>query len=305
MFHLTTLKTTVAPLNSGVLALIATLIMWSSYFVALRSGAQSSLTGFDMAILRFLLPALILIPVLVRSKNKILQVRKRYLMGIMFGAGLPFYLLSVLASGHVQAVIGSLLVPGVAPVFVTLLAVLCYKERLTKRRITGLSIVLAGIAVLLSSITSASSEQSYLGYLFYILAALCWSTYTVSVKMAKLTGLELAAVLNSSAAVVIVLAIPTQFFSSNLMQAPLSTILPQLIIMGFFCGLVTVVTYTHAINNLGAELSACWGALTPVLVSSMAFFILHESLDTPTIMAMLLITFGVICANFKRKRKFK
>ncbi|MEH6443784.1 MAG: DMT family transporter [Oceanospirillaceae bacterium] len=305
MFHITTLKTVAAPLNSGVLALIATLIMWASYFVALRSGAQSSLTGFDMALLRFLLPALLLLPVVIRSRHKILQVKKRYLMGIMFGAGLPFYLLSVLASGHVQAVIGSLLVPGVAPVFVTLLAVCCYKERLTKRRITGLSIVLAGIAVLLASTNSGYSEQSYFGYLFYILAALCWSTYTVSVKMAQLSGLELAAVLNSSAAVVLLLVMPTQYFSSNLMQAPLSVVLPQLVIMGFFCGLVTVVTYTHAINNLGAELSACWGALTPVLVSLMAFLILHESLDTPTIMAMVLITFGVICANFKRKRKFK
>jgi len=288
-------------LSSGVLALIATLIIWSSYFVALRSGAQSSLTSFDMALLRFIFPAILLSPVLYRSRGKIYQLKKRYLLGIMVGAGLPFYLLSVIASGNVQAVIGSLLVPGVAPVFVTVLAVCFYRERLAKRRVAGLGTVLLGISLLMAENYSAQSSSALFGSLLYLLAAACWAVYTVSVKLAKLSSLEIAALLNISAATGLLVVAPLGVFETNLKVVAWQQILPQLVVMGIFCGLVAVITYGHAINKLGAEMSACWGAMTPVLVAILAFVILKESLQITTIAAMLLITVGGVCANFKLK----
>lgn len=291
----------VITLNSGVLALAATLIIWASYFVALRSGAQSTLTGLDMALLRFILPAVLLIPVLIRSRARILAVKKRYLLGIAIGAGLPFYVLSVIASGYVQAVIGSLLVPGVSPVFVTLVAVLFYRERLCKRKLVGLVIILLGISLLISNYTAPGTENGYLGPALYIIAAACWAAYTVSVKMSKLPAMELAALLNVTAAAVLLALAPLQLFESNIANATWQQILPQLLIMGIFCGLITVMTYGHAIHKLGAEVSASWGATTPVLVCLMAWFILGEALDLITVIAMGSIISGVVCANFKSR----
>lgn len=297
-------KSAANQLNSGVLALVATLIIWASYFVALRSGAQSVLTGFDMALLRFVLPAVLLLPVLVRARKRIASVSKRYLLGIAAGAGLPFYLFSVLASGEVQAVIGSLLVPGVSPLLVTMMAIVLFKERLSKQRMLGLSVIVLGISLLVLNqlnLSSASdiSYSSLLGMGLYLCAAACWAVYTVSVKMAKLSGLEIAAVLNCSAAVFLLAALPTGHFSSELAQESWQTIGSQLLIMGVCCGLVTVVTYGHAINTLGAEFTACCGAMTPILVAILAFLILGETLSLSTVSAMSLIILGVVFANFK------
>jgi len=288
-------------MNSGVLALIATVLVWGTYFVALRSGAQSSLTSFDMALLRFVLPAIILLPILIKARGKILNVKKRYLLGIMVGAGIPFYCLSVIASGHVQAVIGSLLVPGVSPVFVTLIAVVCYREILTRRRLIGLSIVLCGISILVYKSLTGLSNASLIGISFYITAAACWAIYTISIKVAGLTGLELAAFLNASALLLIALFYPVFGFESNMLQAQMSDVFPQILIMGVFCGLISVVTYGHAVNKLGAELSACWGALTPIVVASLAFIVLSEVLDVATIIAMFVIIKGVVIANSRKK----
>jgi len=288
-------------MNSGVLALIATVLVWGTYFVALRSGAQSSLTSFDMALLRFVLPAIILLPILIKARDKILNVKKRYLLGIMVGAGVPFYCLSVIASGHVQAVIGSLLVPGVSPVFVTLIAVVCYREILTRRRLIGLSIVLCGISILVYKSLTDLSNASLIGISFYITAAACWAVYTISIKVAGLTGLELAAFLNASALLLIALFYPVFGFESNMLQAQMSDVFPQILIMGVFCGLISVVTYGHAVNKLGAELSACWGALTPIVVASLAFIVLSEVLDVATIIAMFVIIKGVVIANSRKK----
>jgi len=301
MMQVVVTKLRLSTVNSGVLALVATLIIWSSYFVALRSGAQSALTSFDMALLRFVLPGLLLLPVMYRSRGTICKVKKRYLLGVMVGAGLPFYLLSVIASGNVQAVIGSLLVPGVAPVFVTVIAVCFYRERLAKRRVVGLGTVLLGIAILMAENYNTQSSSALFGSLLYLLAAACWAVYTVSVKLAKLSSLEIAALLNITAATGLLVAAPMGVFETNLSIVPWQQILPQLVVMGGFCGLVAVITYGHAINKLGAEMSACWGAMTPVLVAILAFLILRESLQLSTIVAMLVITLGVVCANFKLK----
>ncbi len=293
-------------MNSGVLALIATLVIWSSYFVALRSGAQSSMTGLDMALLRFMLPALLLLPVLIKSRQRIAAVPKRYLLGIAAGAGLPFYLFSVLASGQVQAVIGSLLVPGVSPLLVTMMAILFYKERLSKQRMLGLLTIVSGIAMLIANqlgldANTSVSFTSLLGMALYLCAATCWAVYTVSVKMSKLTGLEIAAVLNCSAAILLLAVLPSDLFTSNLAAQSWETIIPQLLVMGVFCGLITVITYGHAIARLGAEFTACWGAMTPILVAVLAFLILDEALSISTVAAMLLIIMGVVFANYKRK----
>jgi drug/metabolite transporter (DMT)-like permease len=288
--------------NTGWVALLATLVIWSSYFIVLRSGVQSALTSYDMILLRFILPGTVLAPLIFHRWQTISKVNKRYLFGIMLGAGLPFFLLSVLASGHVQAVVGSLLVPGLAPVFVTMIAVVVYRERLSKRRLFGLSCVLMGIGALVTSHLSANNEQAYLGSLLYILAAACWAIYTVSVKLSQLSGLEVAAVLNTTAAVILLALAPFELFDSNLMQVQWQQILPQLIVLGVFSGFVSVITYGHAIKQLGAELSACWGATTPVLVAALAYLVLGESLNSATIVAMIIIIGGVVCANYRSNK---
>ena len=288
--------------NTGWLALLATLIIWSSYFIVLRSGAQSSLTSFDMMGLRFLLPGMLLAPLLYYRRAKILAVKKRYLVGIMFGAGLPFFLVCVLASGQVQAVGGSLLVPGVAPVFVTLIAVVCYRETLAKRRIIGLAIVILGISTLVVDHLRSGNNQAYVGSLLYIMAAACWAIYTVSVKLSKLAGLEIAALLNTTAAALLLVLIPCNIFESNITLLSWQQVMPQLVVMGIFSGLDSVITYGHAIKQLGEELSACWGATTPVLVAILAYLVLGESLNIATVIAMVVIILGVVCANYKSQR---
>ena len=287
------------PYHLGVVSLIVTLIIWSSYFVALRSGAQSQMTHFDMAVLRFILPALVLLPVLYRARSRILATKKRYFFGIVSGAGLPFYLLSVIASSKVQAVIGSLLIPGVTPIFVTMIAVIFYRESLSIKRLIGLLAVVVGVSLLVSAELGSENPQ-IIGPLLYLLAAVLWAVYTISIRVSALSSLEVAAILNVSAALMIAISLPFGAFNSNLTQVSLQEIFPQLLIMGVFCGLISVVTYSNAIKSLGAELSACWGALTPVLVAVLAYFLLSEQLSTSSLLAMLIICSGVICANIKR-----
>jgi drug/metabolite transporter (DMT)-like permease len=288
--------------SSGIMALIATLTIWSAYFTALRSGSQTSLTIFDLALLRFVLPAILLLPILFRARKKIAAIKKGYLLSIVVCGGSLYYLLSLLAAGFVPAVFGSLLVPGVLPFFVTLIAVLVYKQPLSQNRIIGLGIISVGVVLLVLPALGVMDYSTLTGIGLYLCGSLTWATYTISVRIAKLGGLETAAIVNSATALMLGIGSLVMDFDSNMFQAPWSEILPQLVVMGLFCGVFSVVTYGHAINELGAEMSACWGALTPALVAFLAWLVLGEALSMNTIMAMCLIVAGVIVTTITKNR---
>jgi len=112
----------------GYGAACVTVLIWSSYFLSLRFRARSPMGIFDLALFRFCIPGLILAHLLVKRRRRFMEVKFRYLLGIILGAGLPFFLLSAAAMKWTRVAEGSTLIPGAAPLFVTGIAVLIFKS---------------------------------------------------------------------------------------------------------------------------------------------------------------------------------
>ena len=72
----------------GYAAIITTLFLWSGFFLSLRGGAISDLQPADIALARFLIPAVVLLPFVLKSMNKIRAVPSKYLLGIIVGLSL-------------------------------------------------------------------------------------------------------------------------------------------------------------------------------------------------------------------------
>ncbi len=137
-------KSTASPsfggINPGYFAVFTTLLIWAGFFISLRAGAKSVLTSADLALIRFGVPALFLSGLAWRRRDKILATPKRYLLGILCGAGLPFFFISATAMQYAPVAHGSTLVPGTLPLFVTAIAILFYKESLSRHRAWGLTL---------------------------------------------------------------------------------------------------------------------------------------------------------------------
>lgn len=76
----------------GYAAILTTLLLWSGFFISLKGGAISSLQPADIALVRFLIPSLILLPFVIKHKQALRVVPKRYLTGVVVGSGLPYLL---------------------------------------------------------------------------------------------------------------------------------------------------------------------------------------------------------------------
>lgn len=301
--------TQVTPLSSpagqrglGYLAACTTVLIWSIYFLSLRLGALSPLGSLDITLFRYALLGLLLLPLLVSRRARILAVNPLWLLGMVMGAGVPFFLLSVLGMGLAPVVQGSTLIPGTAPLFVTGLAVLVFRQPLSGWRRLGLGAVLAGVCCLLWQGRSAGSELG-LGQLLFLLCSLLWALFTISVRQSGLRPLEVAAVVTVPNGALVIGYLLLSQTPLTLSQVPMHEWLSQLLVQGLIVGLGAGFLFGYAIQRLGAEISAAIGSLTPVCATLLAWWWLQESIHPLTGVGLGLVTMGVICASGLLKKE--
>lgn len=280
----------------GYLAALATVLIWSSYFLSLRQGALSPLGQLDLTLFRYAVPGLLLLPLFIARWSTIRRVSPVWLTGMIVGAGLPFFLLGAIGMGWAPVAQGSTLIPGTAPLFVTALAVLVFRQPLSSWRRLGLAAVLAGVACLLG-VGWAEGTALGMGQLLFLLCSLLWAVFTLSVRQSGLSPLEAAAVVTVPNGLLVLLYALLTPSTLTLTQVPTSEWLTQLLVQGIAVGVGSSALYGFAIRQLGAEITAAIGSLTPVCATGLALALLGEGIQWSTALGLGLVTLGVVCAS--------
>jgi drug/metabolite transporter (DMT)-like permease len=278
----------------GYGAAFVTVLIWSSYFLSLRFRALSPMGIFDLALLRFCIPGVMLGWLLVKQRQRILEVKVRYLLGIILGAGLPFFLLSAAAMNWSPVADGSTLIPGAAPLFVTGIAVLIFNQRLTALRIAGLLAIALGVASFLYSSLLDPNLELLHGHLLFLVCSFLWALFTISVRQSGLKPLEVTAVLTVPNGVLLVawgLVMQPELTWNSL---PAGDLVALMLTQGIAVGLGSGILYAYAITRLGAEVTSAVGSMTPVCATLLAAILLSESVELTALFGSILVTAGVI-----------
>lgn len=282
----------------GALAALVTICIWASWLLAMRVGVQSQLTSFDLAVLRYAVPSVVLLPVLIRAWNQIKRTSIYCLLGIMCGAGVPFFFLGAMGAQYAPAAHSGLLITGTFPLFVTSIAVFFFKEPLPVQRLLGLFAIALGITALLSiSFISSQNFALLKGDLFFLFASFCWAIFTISLRVAGLPPLVATAFLCVSSSVVLAILFASGWGETGFQYNPIDDTLMQLVIQGIIVALISGFAYGFAINRIGAESSAAIGSLTPVLVAFGGLWLLGESLALPEYIGLGFMVVGVLLAS--------
>lgn len=289
-------------MNLGYLSITVTLLIWASFFLSLKGGANSDLTPADIALTRFLIPALALFPLVWKARSAIAIVPKRYLTGMFVGSGLPYLLVAGTAMQFVPVSHGSALVPGTLPLFVTGIAVLFFKQPLSRHRVVGLGLVLLGIVLFLGNSLSNFNFEYTKGHLLFLCGSLMWATFTISARVANLNALVSAGFISLCSTFLLVLLIMTRVLPSHLMDTPIAQwpfaeLAVHSAVQGVGAGLIAAFTYLYAVNTLGAERSAAFGSATPAVATLLAIPLFNEVPDVMTWLALGSICIGSLVAS--------
>lgn len=290
-----------AAFQAGVGSALITASIWACWMVSVKLSAVSSLTSLDLALFRYATPGIVFAAVLYKARHIVINTPVHLLLGICFGAGLPFFMLGSTGMKYAPISHAGLIIVGTMPLFVTTIAVIFVKETLSKQRFFGLSAISIGIVLLLGNSLTEMNLTVLKGDLFFLAAGLCWSVYTVCLRLSSIPPLAAASLFGLTSTLIIfmlhILGIssPTLFISQA--SVSIENLIVQFGIQGILVGLVTGFTYGFAIQRIGAENTTAVGAVAPVFAMLVSIFIFSDIPNTVAWIAMVSIVLGVVLAS--------
>lgn len=285
----------------GAAAALFTVMLWAAGLVATRFGVTGTLSLWDVVFLRLALPALILLPVLLRHpprrpSSAAEQPRYSLVLAVLVaGSGLPFLLTSSGGMVFAPAAHAGALMPGMMPLFAALLAALLLGERFTPSRRLGMGLMLAGAVAVGGWQALHDAGETWRGDLMFVAAGAMWACYTIAMKKSGL-GVWQAAAVVYVASFLAYAPVYLLLLDSRLLVAPLFEVGVQ-VFQSVASGLLSMAAYGFAVRRLGAARASAFGALTPALTALLAIPLLGEWPELATWAGIVAVSLGVALAN--------
>jgi drug/metabolite transporter (DMT)-like permease len=242
---------------------------------------------------RSALAAILLLP-LALARKQVLPVLRRWkpmLAYTIVEIVVPWYFLSS-AEQHLSSSTAGLLIAGVPIVGVALARFFGDTERLGVRRVTGLALGLAGVAVLtvphLTGGDARSLGEVFLTVLGYATAPLIAARWLKDVPTLQLTApcLALAALVYAPAAAMTWPA-----------QTPSPSVLTALIGLGVVCTALAFVAFLELIKEVGPTRAMVFTYVNPAVAVAAGALFLDEPLTPTIVAAFTLILAGSVLAT--------
>jgi drug/metabolite transporter (DMT)-like permease len=283
------------PLLFGTAAALGAILIWAGWIVATRYAAQT-LDISIVALLRYGIPALVLMPLWLRTGLVPRGVSKRVLAALIIGAGMPFFLTAAFGMRYAPAAEVGPLLPGTMPLFVALLAGVFYREQMSMVRKAGFILIAAGIVVIVVPHMLSAAPGVGLAHVLILASALLWAVYTIALRRSGLSASEATAVISVWSAIAL-----APFGTLPLVEAfqhgRAAEIAAQALVQGVLSGIIATILFAMAILRLGPSRAAAFAALLPVLVAILAIPALGEIPNTVALIGIVAASFGVAFAS--------
>ena len=306
-----------SPRTVGLLSALVTVLIWTSFILIARASADPArgglLTPFDIAFCRIVGAAVILVPwgvYLVQQDRArgnfggawlgVSPLPARITVSVGLFGGLLYAMLAYSGFVHAPALHASVLMPGSLPLWTALLAWWLLGDRITPMRALGLGLIVLGdLLVGGSSLWHAfDGGQVWVGDVLFMLAAMCWATYSV---LARHHGLEAVRATIAITTFALVTFVPTYsalvftgIVSGHVFTAPWRDVLFQAFFQGWGSVVISGITFTQMIRHYGPVRSTMITALVPGLSALGAVWLLGEPLRWNLALGLTLVTAGIL-----------
>lgn len=277
--------------TKALFAIIAAALLWST--AGLSKILVRELDPYLAAFLRFFVASVVILPIFLASKKSKHMIRDLVPISLLATANILFYYIGLSLS---TANAATLIYAG-APMLTATLAHMLIGERLNKQKITGILIAFLGILF----ITAFSVSGTPVGNVFFVIAIVVWSLYTIGSRQAIATRGYSPIVLSS----VFFFVTTGVFFLISLftfkpsyipvLTAP-STIL-LILHLGILVTVATYLLYQWAIQHSSATTASLQNYIGPIFSILVNVTFLGETITPGFLAGTALVLTGVIIAS--------
>ena len=286
---------------TGYLAATSVMLIWATWLVASRSGAQSSLTAFDLAAMRYGISAIFALPIVLyfkpwRSMPLIRIAAFSFLMS-------PFYILFVFGGFYfAPAAHGGIFMNGVLPAITLFIGWWWNKEQASGRQWLGVVMIIIGAALAVADASQLSLTDSWKGDLMFFAGAIFFSGYLVVSRRWQITTTQ---ILLCSSVINAICYVPIWYFflPSGIAEAPQSQLLLQTLYQGLIPNLLGLLLVAYAVRHVGSATTAAFMAAVPAMGTILSLIFLSEVPGSLGWLSLAVLTPGIVMVAVIANRK--
>lgn len=284
-------------LLTGLLAALAAAFIGSAWQLVSRHGVTTTLGPVDLALLRYGIPALLLVPLWFGEKRIAPKASLPVLVLLVAGGGLPFGLLVLAGAQRAPASHMGIFMAGSLPLFTAIGAWLHKGQKIEGIRLVGLACIALGMALFAAGSFRGGSSADWHGDVLFLAAAMLWAAHSLAFAHCGLTPWQGAAFVNGWSALLLVLLVLPFAGVPKLLTAPWLDVALQATTQGVVAGLLGLVVYMVAVARLGAPRASLSAALVPVLTTLGAAAWMNEPITGAVLLALSLVVPGIVLAS--------
>lgn len=279
--------------SQGYLCAIGAVLIWSGFILVSRVGGISPLLPYDVIAIRYVTCAALLLPFwLIWKPFNLFQAK--FIITSLIG-GLGYAIFTFKAFEITPASHAAVLLPGLLPVSIAVLAMLLNKERHLLSKWVGIAVITFGISALFWQELSQTGSLSK-GHLYLTGGAICWAIFSVLINRWNISPWE-ATVSLAVITCVIYLPVYLLWLPKNILNSGFEEILLQAFYQGFMATIVQMLLYVRAVQLIGAAQMGSMMAIVPVLAGFTAIPLFNEEASITLGVALLFVSIGVWLAN--------
>ena len=289
------------------LAVLATLI-WSGNFIAAR-GVIKQIQPGQLAFYRWLVALIIIFPFAIKkfvSEWKLVKQSWQYILWVSLTGVALFNTFVYIGAHYTTAINLALIGTTTSPIFAIILARIFLKEKISVLKMAGMFLCIAGVVILLSGMNVNSSFSFTAGDAWILAAAFSFAVYNTLVrkKPAGISTVNFLFVIFTAGTLLLFPFYLWEVFYSH--PEPVQwtrSLLLIILFLGLGASVICFLCWNIAIGKLGAGRTALFGNLIPVFSSIEASIILGEKFTRIHLVSMLLVSAGIVLANWRRQNK--
>jgi drug/metabolite transporter (DMT)-like permease len=283
----------------AILALVVLMIVWGSTFVVTKAAARE-IPPLTLAALRFLIAALVLIPIALR-RGGLARLPKPVpwaALTLMAISGIAIFAVTfTFALVHGSASQGALIY-ALVPACVALAAVLYLGEKVSRQRIAGIVLSMLGVVVVtMAGERTAEAPHPVFGALWMFGAVIAWSAYTVFAKRLAQADFVVTIAIVSTLGALMLLPLSAVELSVTPWSNPSTSAWAGVLFLGVAASAVAYIVYGFALRELDASLVGVYTNLDPIVGVVTAVLFLGEELYAGQIAGGLIAFVGMWLAS--------
>lgn len=287
-----------SPTVTGFAAAWSIVFVWSFWLIVSRVAQGSGLTVYDLAAMRYGLASIIALPLCLYYKPwRGLRLVQIAVLSFILG---PVYILAVFSAFlYAPAAHGGIFMNGVLPLISILFGFMLFRSSPSMRQGVGAVLILISAIVLAWDGSVASDADTWIGDALFIVGALFFATYVILSERWQLGAMQIifcGTIVNA----VIYLPIWAIWLPSGLAEAPMGPLLLQAVYQGFVPNLIGLLFIAHASRSIGTANTSAILAAVPGGGALLGFLILGEAFSLTSIMAIVLLTVGLLITVRRR-----